>query len=129
MTLLFALILLVHGIAHTVGFAGAWRIGSSVPYTTTILAGHFDVGDTGIRALGVVWLALALAFVLLAVAAFARIYWWPAAALTLAAISLFMCIVAWPEAQAGAALNLGLMVALLAAMRLGWFDLTTRVSP
>ena len=126
MMIVFGLILLLHGLAHTVGFVGAWRIGTSVPYQTTILAGNVDVGDAGIRALGLVWLALGAGFVVVAAAAFARVYWWPSAAVLLATASLLMCVVAWPAAAAGAALNLALLIALFAAMRFGWFDLVTR---
>jgi hypothetical protein len=126
MMILFGLVLLLHGIAHTVGFLGAWQVGPQLPYKTTILAGNVDVGDAGIRALGLVWLALAAAFVLVAVAAFARVHWWPVAAMMLASASLLMCVVQWPEAQAGAALDLALIVAMFSAMRLGWFDLVTR---
>ncbi len=126
MMIVFALVLLFHGIAHMVGFVGSWQLASNVPYKTTILAGNVDVGDTGVRALGVIWLALAVAFAVTAVAAFARFSWWPAAALLLSTISLLMCVVEWPQAQAGAALNMGLIIMMFSAMRFGWFDLVTR---
>lgn len=46
--------LLLHGVAHLVGFAVPWRLVRSeeVPYKTTILSGTVDVGDVGIRILG-----------------------------------------------------------------------------
>jgi hypothetical protein len=126
MMIVFALILLFHGIAHMVGFLGSWQLEASVPYKTTILAGNVDVGDTGVRVLGVIWLALAIAFAVTAVAAFARFSWWPAAALLLSTISLLMCVIEWPQAQAGAALNVALIMMMFSAMRFGWFDLVTR---
>ena len=52
-------LLVAHGVAHLVGFAVPWKLVSTaeVPYRTTILGGMIDIGDTGARALGVVWLS------------------------------------------------------------------------
>ena len=43
--------LAAHGIAHTAGFAVAWRLtaSSEIPYHTTLLNGRLDVGDGGGR--------------------------------------------------------------------------------
>jgi xanthine/uracil/vitamin C permease (AzgA family) len=121
MLIAFAFLLLVHGIAHVVGFAGAWQIGPSVTHQTTILAGAADVGEAGIRALGLMWLALAVAFGIAAVGMVARAAWSPALVLIAATVSLLLCVVAWPDAQAGAALDMMVLVAVASGMRLGWF--------
>jgi hypothetical protein len=62
-----AALLMAHGVAHLVGFVVPWRLVASqeVAYRTTILASAIDVGDAGIRMLGIVWLLAAAAFVLI----------------------------------------------------------------
>ena len=57
-----AALLIVHGVAHLVGFVVPWKLVSTVemPYRTTILGGMADVGDVGARTLGVIWLMAAI---------------------------------------------------------------------
>jgi hypothetical protein len=111
----FAALLIAHGIAHLVGFAVPWKLLSSaeVPYRTTILGGAIDVGHTGARALGVLWLIAALAFVLLAGAALAgwNVRFWTFATLSL---SIALCVAGWPDARIGLGVNAVLLTALLA---------------
>jgi hypothetical protein len=116
-----ALILLVHGIAHVVGFLGAWRLAESVPYRTTLFGGRVDVGDVGIRIAGVFWLLIALAFAVAGVVAWARVPWWTSYAITLLPISLAMCVAGWPEAKLGIVVNGALIAILVVGSRAGWF--------
>ena len=108
-------LLLAHGVAHLVGFAVPWKLLSSaeVPYRTTILGGVIDVGDPGVRTLGVVWLIAALAFILLAGAVLAgwNVRLWTFAML---ALSMVLCVVGWPEARIGLVVNAVLLIVLLA---------------
>ena len=110
-----AALLIAHGVAHLVGFVVPWKLLSTaeVPYRTTILGGVTDVGDAGARALGVVWLVAALAFVLLAGAVLAgwNVRVWIFAML---ALSIVLCVVGWPEARIGLVVNAVLLAALLA---------------
>jgi hypothetical protein len=111
----FAGLLIAHGIAHLVGFAVPWKLMSSaeVPYRTTILGGAIDVGHTGARTLGVVWLIAALAFILLAGAVLAgwNVRLW---AFAMLALSMVLCVVGWPEARIGLVVNTVLLIVLLA---------------
>jgi hypothetical protein len=91
---LFAL-LVVHGIAHLVGFVVPWRllVSADMPYKTTILAGRLDVGANGIRLVGVLWLLVGAMTI---GAGMAWLVNWPdPIVLTAAAIlfSLALCIV------------------------------------
>ena len=65
-----ALLLVGHGLAHLPGFLVAWRLRElpMLPYTTTILGGHFDVGALGARLLGLGWLLAGLLCVTVAAA-------------------------------------------------------------
>lgn len=116
----FALFLFAHGIAHFVGFGHAWRLLTPDPYVyrTTLFGSHLDVGDIGMRAMGVAWFVLGLAFIGVSGAALLRTPWWMAAAGAVATASLALCALQRPDASIGLALNAIIIVALLAVARL-----------
>jgi hypothetical protein len=66
----FALVMLMtlHGIAHLVGFVGSWWPAAlrDYVYKTTVIGGLVDIGDGGIRLVGLAWLAAAIAFITVA---------------------------------------------------------------
>lgn len=111
---------LLHGFAHLVGFFGAFGLGD-VPYKTTILAGSVDLGDAGIRAMGVVWLAIAVAFAAAAAVTWRRVAWWLPFAIGVVALSLALCTLELPAAQIGLGLNVILLVLLGVGAKRGWF--------
>lgn len=57
MRFIIGLVLIAHGLAHSMGFVIPWRIGrgKNAPYNTTTLSGFLDLGDLGIRAMGILW--------------------------------------------------------------------------
>jgi hypothetical protein len=59
-----AILLLVHGVAHLPAFLVPWRLAvlPDLPYRTTLLRGTLNVGPSGIRLVGVLWLIGALGF-------------------------------------------------------------------
>ena len=117
MRIAFAVLMAVHGVAHLVGFAGAWRLApDAMPYKTTVLGGHVNLGDAGMRAVGVLWLVLALAFAVAAGGAVVDRSWWPALAVGVTIASLFICATEWPEARIGVAINV-LILGVLAVGR------------
>ncbi len=116
---LFALLLIAHGIAHLVGFVVPFGL-MAVPdlaARTTIFGGALDVGDAGAKAVGIVWLALALGFCASGASVLAG--WWDVVwVVRLAAISLVFCLVGWPDARIGLFVNLAIIVALFAIRQL-----------
>ncbi len=118
-----ALLMALHGVAHLVGFAVPWGLahGDELTYKTTLLAGRLDVGDVGIRVVGLVWLVLAVAFVASAVGAFTQQPWWTGAATWTAVASLGMSLLSLPEARIGVPVNLLVLAALLIGGRVGWW--------
>ena len=111
------LALFIHAFAHLVGFVVPWRIATldQLPYRTTVLAGSIDVGDFGIRVLGIIWLTIALAFAVCSIGILTRQPWaWPLTAWT-AAISLAMCVVGWPDARIGVFVNAAIIAVLFVA--------------
>jgi hypothetical protein len=117
-----ALLLLAHAIAHVVGFVVPWRLAtlSDMPYRTTVLGGAFDLGPTGIRLYGLLWLGLAIAFAVAAGALLLRLPWWYRLTLIGAPWSLAMCVASWPDTRLGVAANLVLLVLAIAGTHAGW---------
>ena len=120
MRIALAIVMTLHGIAHLVGFAGAWQLSAAggVPYKTTVLGGHFDIGDAGIRLVGLLWVIAAVAFVTVSAGAVMQSPWWLEAAVPVALGSLALTILELPEARIGAVVNIILLAILLAALRL-----------
>lgn len=120
MRIVLAILMVLHGVAHLVGFAGAWRLApEGFPYKTTVLAGHVDLGDTGIRAVGVLWLVMAIGFLCAAFGAVAGLSWWPQVALGVAITSLVLSAAEWPEARLGVVINIVIILALLVGRSTG----------
>jgi hypothetical protein len=114
MRIALSIVLIAHGVAHLVGFVVPWRLMAvpEMPYGTTILAGAIDIGDSGARALGALWLIAAVAFAVLggALLAGVSVRGWLFALLGL---SLALCALGWPEARIGVAVNAVLLGVLL----------------
>jgi hypothetical protein len=116
-----AVLMAVHGIAHLVGFAGAWRlVPGGFPYRTTALDGQLDLGNAGIRVVGLLWLITSVAFVAVAIGTVAGVAWWAPAALTVAVVSLLLSVLEFPEAHLGVVINIAIIMALGAGWWLGW---------
>ena len=119
MTLLFALLLIAHGIAHLVGFVVPWGLmPSDMAGGKTVLAGAVDIGEAGAKVFGVLWLALAIGFLAAGTALLAG--WWDSVWIVrLAAVSLVFCVVGWPDTRIGLTVNVVIIAALFGFRRLG----------
>ena len=69
-----ALLMALHGVAHVPGFLATWQLSrmEGLPCKTTLLGGRVDAGASGIRALGLLWVLAAAAFLYCAWAAAAN---------------------------------------------------------
>lgn len=123
MRIALSLLLLLHGIAHLPGFLVSWRLmkAESMSYGTSIVGGALDVGDTGIRLVGVLWLLVAAACVVAGVAGLRGTPGWPTLALTAVTFSFLLCIIGWPAARIGLALDAALLAILSFGVWHGWF--------
>lgn len=117
-----AVFLLLHGFAHLPGFLVPWRFmtAEDMPYRTTILAGRVDLGDAGIRAVGVAWLVLAALFAVSALATGLRTSWWQPAVLGTVVLSLVLSFLGWPDARIGVVVNVAVLAFLVANRHAGW---------
>jgi hypothetical protein len=119
-----AIVLVIHGFAHWVGFVVPWRIAKleEAPYKTTLLGGRLDVGDAGIRMVGLLWLLAGISFFVSGIALLASAGWWFSYTLVVAGISLVLCILGLPEAKLGIPVNVVIMLYLLVGKSLGWLS-------
>jgi hypothetical protein len=117
-----AIYFVVHGLIHLIGFVAFWQIAEieEFKYTTTVLAGRLDIGDVGIRVLGVVWLVVAVALVIAGVAIFFSPPWWWSFTLVATVASLIVSLLGWPDAKFGVLANIIILVFLFVGPRLGW---------
>jgi hypothetical protein len=122
MRIALATLMAFHGIAHLVGFAGSWQLAASggIPYKTTVLAGHVDLGNAGIRFVGLLWALVALAFLTTAAGAVLGAEWWIKAAVGITLGSLALTLLELPEARIGLVVNVALIAMLLLTWRYHW---------
>ena len=121
MRIVIATMMMLHGMAHLIGFLTPWRLISpeGAAYRTTILAGRVDLGTDGVRALGIAWLATAVTFWIAAAGAFAGQPWWVPLAICVSSVSLGLSLVALPDSRIGVPINVALIAALVVVQRLG----------
>ena len=117
-----ALFLVAHGIAHLVGFVVPWKIATmkEMPYKTTILSGSIDLGDVGIRVMGILWLIATLAFIVSGIGVLTRVPWWLPATMIVTVSSLFLCIIGWPDSRIGVFINVVIVAFLLVGQKMDW---------
>jgi hypothetical protein len=125
--ILVGLLFVVHGVSHGVGFVVPWKLATMAeePYKTTLLAGAVDVGDLGVRVVGVLWLLAGLGYCLAAIGVFALLPWWRDLALWLTVASLVLCILGLPGAKIGIAVDVAILAFLLIERRYGWLAAAT----
>ena len=120
MRIVLAMLMIVHGVAHLPGFVNEWRLADlkGLPYRTTILGGRVDLGDAGIRVVGLLWLAAAVAFLVTGAAAAWNVSWWMRAGAGVAVGSLLLSLAELPEARVGVAVNALILAGLAVTWRL-----------
>jgi hypothetical protein len=76
---------------------------------SSLFGGLFGVGYVATRALGVLWLMLALGYVVSAALFLARHPSWSAVTLGVTCTSAMMCLLFWPEARIGLVIDVVLV--------------------
>ncbi|HEY6058488.1 MAG TPA: hypothetical protein VIV06_10675 [Candidatus Limnocylindrales bacterium] len=113
--------LAVHGLVHWIGFAIPWRLMASQdnPYSTAVLWGSVDLGETGIRLLGVAWLVPIALFIVAALAIWRRVRSALFLTTLAAAVSLVLCVLGMPGAVIGTAIDVGILALVAARLVVG----------
>jgi hypothetical protein len=107
-----AALLLAHGVAHLVGFVGAFQLSPTVPAPARLLGGVATLEGPALRAFGLFWLLLALSFAATAVGALLEAEWWGPTTFWLAAVSAALCVLGLPSTGFGLLFNAGLLALL-----------------
>ncbi|MGZ6273704.1 MAG: hypothetical protein ACXWM8_05385 [Candidatus Limnocylindrales bacterium] len=110
----FAVFMALHGIVHVIGFTRTWKLGGPkvVEYSTSLFNGSVDVGDLGIRLVGLAWLATAVAFVAAAVLLWRRYSLALQLTIALLFVSLGLCIASLPGSIYGLIIDVATLAAL-----------------
>jgi hypothetical protein len=122
MHIVIGLFLIAHGIAHLAGFVTQWRLMTveDMPYKTTLLSGNLDIGDVGIRLMGILWLVGAFAFAAAGIGLILLQPWWQPLALYASIYSLVLSILGWPDSRFGVLINILILAYLFFGGNLGW---------
>ncbi|MFC2156301.1 hypothetical protein ACFLT9_00560 [Acidobacteriota bacterium] len=124
MKIVVAIFIFIHGFAHIVGFLAYWKIlkNPDMPYKTTIIFDKVNVGDVGMRILGVIWLLTAVAFAYVGYGVLTQMPLWLSYAWIVTAISMALCISGWPETKFGVIANVLISLFLVLEKNLHWLQ-------
>lgn len=113
----FAVFFALHGIVHVIGFMVPWGLGGprSIAYSTTLFNRSLEVGDVGVKLVGLIWLATALAFLAVAVLLWRRHAWAVRLTIGLLLVSLVLCVAGLPGSIMGLAIDVALLAILAVA--------------
>jgi len=108
-----AVTLIAHGLVHLIGFVVPWRIATldGFPYRADVLS-DVEIGSSGVKVLGILWLLAAIGFVAVGVALLAGQSWWWGPALVIASVSLLLAGLWAQQAFAGLAIDLAIIAIL-----------------
>ena len=121
MHIILGIIFFVHGLAHVVGFVVPWKIAKldDAPYKTSLLNGIINVGDSGIRLIGILWLIAAHLFFAIAIGVFTTSFWWQDLTFYAALFSLLLSIFGLPDSKIGILVNIAILVFLIYGEKVG----------
>ena len=102
MARLFALVLVIHGLIHLLGFAKAFRL-AELPQLTQPISPLF----------GLVWLAASVLFIATALSLLAWPRWWWALGVIAVCVSMLAVSQSWTDARVGAFANLVILVGVV----------------
>ena len=112
-----AVLVIIHGLIHLIGFrvyAQAAQV-AEMPFKTIFLNGSLDLGASGTRVYGWLWLLPTLGFILAGVGFFLHASWWQPALIVASLASLIVTGMDWKNAFLGTLID-----AILLAVTLLW---------
>lgn len=115
----------LHGLVHLIGFFVNWKIIAveDIPYSTTVLAHKIEVGSTGIRIVGLLWVVAAGLWIAAGIGLMALAPWWLAMTIVALLFSTVMCVLGWPEAKFGLLFNIVIVIFLFLNGSFGWLPM------
>ena len=118
-------VLVVHGLIHLMGTAVYLRPAEvkGLTYKTTLLSGHWELGENGIRVFGALWILPTIGFVAAALALAIGRGWWQPVLLWTTLLSLALTGLDWRNAFMGAITDTAILVLLwLRPHNADWFS-------
>lgn len=114
------LVVALHGLIHLIGFVVPWRLARIEGFgsTTSAAWGSIEVGETGARLVGLVWLVLAVAFVVAGAGLWLARSWAIPLTVGAALVSLPICVLGAPDGVMGIAIDV-LIVATAVISQVG----------
>ena len=112
-----AALLVAHAIAHMAGFAWPWWVLEPLPTSPNDTA---VIGDEGMQAASVMWLAAAVGFLAAAVAVLCGWSVWRRFTVAAAIASLTLSVLCWPGSLLGVPINVVILVVLWHTRRPAW---------
>lgn len=108
-------LVIIHGLIHLIGFrvyAQGAQV-SDVPFKTTFLNDTLDLGISGIRIYGYLWLLSALGFIIAGVGFILHVNGWQSVLIAASLISIVVTVMDWQTAFRGTLVDLVLLGATL----------------
>jgi len=108
-------LVIIHGLIHLIGFrvyAQAAQV-AEMPFKTIFLNGSLDLGASGTRVYGWLWLLPPLGFILAGVGFFLHTSWWQPALIVASLASLIVTGMDWKNAFLGTLIDAILLAAIL----------------
>lgn len=121
-----AIVLIAHGIGHTIGFLGPW-FGAYQGTTDKpwILPGDQVLNSATGRVWGVIWLGAMILFIGSGIGVFMDDMWWRILAVIGSVVSIVAVVPWWNSVLPGAKAGVALDVAILLVLLLPWGEQVT----
>ncbi|HYG57050.1 MAG TPA: hypothetical protein VD902_03180 [Symbiobacteriaceae bacterium] len=105
-------IIAIHGAIHLLGFVAYFPLAkiAELPYKTTLAGGRWDVGPAGTRIYALLWLIVALGFLIAVAGLFAGQSWWRPAMVSTIVLSTALIALDWAPSFRGAVVNAAILV-------------------
>jgi hypothetical protein len=117
-----AVLMILHGMAHMVGFAAPFGyLKDPPPVNATLLS---TIGPGGMKALGILWFANAIIFVVAGIGLLRHSQWWTTATIAACVLSLVLTATFLPYAKIGLAVDVVLVTFLYLNRNAGWIAST-----
>jgi hypothetical protein len=119
-----AVVLGLHGLVHLLGPAVYMAITGieGFSYKTTLLAGHWYVGENGIRIFSALWILPAVGFIITAIALLIGWEWWRSGLAAVTLFSMVLTVLDLSVAYAGVAITAVILAILYLSPRMAtWF--------
>jgi hypothetical protein len=112
-------LVIIHGLIHLIGFRvyGQGAQVAEMPFKTTFLNGSLELGVSGTRVYGLLWLLPTIGFIIAGIGFLLHASWWQPVLIASSLVSMVITAMDWRYAFRGTLIDLGLVgVALLSPL-------------